>query len=1310
GARGSGTANAHYEPDRVVINLTKTRGAGSLAHEWWHALDNYFSRLGGERLGHLTEYRGTFISAAVREEIKRSFGSLTDAIAKSDFSKRSQNLDKKTGRNYWASKVEESARAFEGYVTDKLSETNRHNDYLANFNDYRTYMNENSIDLVDETYPYPLLNDAESINPAFDNLFSIIEERVNEETGSAVLFREDETDTPEQVNERFNDELQQQIDGTLPKGHIYRLGMPSEALLSRLTNLPIEMAASTLEVKSSRDYISNHPFDLKNIENLPNAIANPIAVFESDTNPNRTVVLTELTDKNGNNFIAVIDISRSRERNYNTINSIVSLYPKDSNIRIAKWFLGSNDSDIERDLLYWVDKKKALNWLSNNASDVRSVGLPFKSVANIVQNFENPKLSDENQSNVPEPDIRYLFIGEQGAKRLDESDIPVEYGQMIAGTRLLNLAYAKAAESDQIDPENIKYATGWERGADGKWRYEIPDIEIDMSVVDSTRTDKPVVVKLTDLAPARSEISRGGVRWTIGTEANTNLYKAFPELKKIKVELYRGSGNTFGEYSPAKRKIGLNIAYRGFVRETLIHEVQHAIQDIEGFVGGGSPEEIMKRMPSGSEYAYYEANLMYNNLSGEVEARNAARRRNMSAEERRDSLAKLTEDVARKDQLFLRNHLEDMPESSIFVNQKMPNSNEERTSTQLEELAGSDEQGERIREVLSRASGIAGRGNESATGEGQNTWSKERLLGQLEVDARQNGTWIEDIHSIVSKPLSRGNENEVYLSDDGKNVVKVNNLLLIDDEHRMDNFIDRLAAHNELFSDVPYRIIGFAENSVGEVGIVLEQPYLQDAVPATYNEIASFLRSQGFYRTDLSDDEVGWRNSDYELWDAEPKNVLRDGTGNLYFIDTVVNHRAAADTARDRTARSENIRTAAERLADSLHTPLRIVGDITELPEGSAARRRIQRGGNVKGWFDIPSGEVVLYLPNATTTEDARRTIFHEVVGHYGLRRLLGGEFDGFLDRVYRDANEDIRRDIIRRTNGNIVRLREATEEYIATLAERGFANEAEHTLWDKIKYALMEFLRRIGVRGFRLSDKELRYVLWKSYQNLTSPTLLDRAADIDMQNRLGVGNYQRGGVLHRAEINTDEINDRFNDELQQQIDGALPKGHVYRLGMPSDVLRSAGIPNLPIELSADRLQTKSREDYRRNHPFDLSEIKDLPRAINQPIAVFDSTKKDGSKVILTELQHDGSNFVAVVRVRRSDDIRRIDVEVNDIRSIYPKDHVKGVIDWFNSEDELLRWVDKPKAIRFISTQSTNLIAGGNEANSDRQVRSLSKR
>lgn len=54
GARGSGNAVAHYDSLRKVINLTKMRGAGSLAHEWWHGLDDYLGMKMGAR-GMLSE-------------------------------------------------------------------------------------------------------------------------------------------------------------------------------------------------------------------------------------------------------------------------------------------------------------------------------------------------------------------------------------------------------------------------------------------------------------------------------------------------------------------------------------------------------------------------------------------------------------------------------------------------------------------------------------------------------------------------------------------------------------------------------------------------------------------------------------------------------------------------------------------------------------------------------------------------------------------------------------------------------------------------------------------------------------------------------------------------------------------------------------------------------------------------------------------------------------------------------------------------------------------------------------------------------
>lgn len=181
----------------------------------------------------------------------------------------------------------------------------------------------------------------------------------------------------------------------------------------------------------------------------------------------------------------------------------------------------------------------------------------------------------------------------------------------------------------------------------------------------------------------------------------------------------------------------------------------------------------------------------------------------------------------------------------------------------------------------------------------------------------------------------------------------------------------------------------------------------------------------------------------------------------------------------------------------------------------------------------------------------------------------------------------------------------------------------------------------------------------------------------------------QKGDEGLSLQETSDAINVRFNEELKKQIEGTLPKGHIYSLGMPSNALRSAGVPNLPIELTARRLATKASQEYHSEHPFELSDIQNLPQAIAHPIAVFDSSTRSDSTVVLTELQDSrGVNFVVALRVVKSSTSRSLEIDVNGIRSIYPKDRVTSILKWITSGKML--WVDKKKALSWITTQLPN--------------------
>lgn len=190
GARGSGRAMAHYEPDKIVINLTKTMGAGTLAHEWWHAMDNYFARMRGQRHKYNTDRtgysydrtRGTY-SDEERREITDAFKELNTSIELSGYGERSKKYASLKS-SYWSRPTELGARAFEAWVNRKLSEKGTINDFLAT-----PPMAWENNGLTETYYPYPIESDFEKLDTAFENLFDTMQEKVDEETGNSALFR-----------------------------------------------------------------------------------------------------------------------------------------------------------------------------------------------------------------------------------------------------------------------------------------------------------------------------------------------------------------------------------------------------------------------------------------------------------------------------------------------------------------------------------------------------------------------------------------------------------------------------------------------------------------------------------------------------------------------------------------------------------------------------------------------------------------------------------------------------------------------------------------------------------------------------------------------------------------------------------------------------------------------------------------------------------------------------------------------------------------------------------------------------------------
>lgn len=264
--------------------------------------------------------------------------------------------------------------------------------------------------------------------------------------------------------------------------------------------------------------------------------------------------------------------------------------------------------------------------------------------------------------------IRFSLAGERGAAAADKAEERT--------ARMDNLSVARKMEEEKKDAKAIKMATGWERGADGKWRYEIPDAKIK----DTMDVGGGHIVKRYE----DDMLWNGGKLFDVIDAPE--LFKAYPQLKGVRIDTdaIMNDMPSHGEYDSKTNTITIHADELKYMNDILNHEIQHAIQGIEGFAAGGSPTtirgEVKKRFnevtkqikqlrAEGKEdeaktlieknrglYNAYMKNddfNSYKSLAGEVEARNVQERMNMTPEERRKTLAESTEDVARKDQIFL---------------------------------------------------------------------------------------------------------------------------------------------------------------------------------------------------------------------------------------------------------------------------------------------------------------------------------------------------------------------------------------------------------------------------------------------------------------------------------------------------------------------------------------------------------------------------------------------------------------------------------------------------------------------------------
>ena len=296
-------------------------------------------------------------------------------------------------------------------------------------------------------------------------------------------------------------------------------------------------------------------------------------------------------------------------------------------------------------------------------------------------------------------------------------------------------------------------------------------------------------------------------------------------------------------------------------------------------------------------------------------------------------------------------------------------------------------------------------------------------------------------------------------------------------------------------------------------------------------------------------------------WINQGKITNVDKEKALHFIEALQPHAGTTITSEELLSAANVVKDfetlqlsapekAKHQAANDLARQMHVEGEVEVVTSTDALTGRQAKA---KGWYDVRTGKVTIVLPNNKNAADVRETVFHEVVAHKGLRNLVGEEhFNTFLDNVYNNAEEGIKQTIDemaeKKYNGD---KRKATEEYMAHLAEDGeYVKPENQGFFAKVRNFLTDLLRKVGIKlGFKLTDNDLRYILWRSWKGLAERdggSVFEKAEDVKMQHELGQTDEARSasgenGIMFRE--GSDELKDvveKMKADVERLHEGEL--------------------------------------------------------------------------------------------------------------------------------------------------------------------------
>ena len=904
--------------------------------------------------------------------------------------------------------------------------------------------------------------------------------------------------------------------------------------------------------------------------------------------------------------------------------------------------------------------------------------------------------------------IREQFIGEKGAERADHADE--------VNTRLDNLSVAREMEAEKKDAKAIKMATGWERGADGKWRYEIADMkEFDRNGNLLYRKHHPDYARyielqdkelknlfeegeeLTDKEREEYEaLSKKYESDTFGGEKLDNnhtleayvdapeLFKAYPELKNVGLRFENTGGNEIASYryissvfDVDKDDVGEIVVNTGKVskntrtrevKSAVLHEMQHAIQEIEGFAGGGSPKSMQKRFEAAKE---------------EWRARAWADALRYKADEMGEHYNQAAVEKALIDEY-----------------KEMGMDNDEWMPDRETRMKGFNyfARGYADRSMDSDIKNF--RLNESTRADFSPYVEYTRLGGEVEsrnVERRMGMSAEERRASLAAETEDVSREDQIFLtSGDGGNA---NSEML--QETGTENDYSEFAKEHGVDADmVKDYALGIKTGNLQKANFALTEIRRTMRVANRGMKLSEFGKLFRPVQKELAE-----RYGDIE--------VLRQE-----YIDAEMRERGVMEAARKRAeeeaakrkARADELRLLPEEELDRRYF------EAVERGDDAAAREMLDEAARRKGYGDTESeyqGVGAWSAPSNPGYESdaARRADVEDNAPDVNVEDIALG-YSLVDENYWHEPRKYMQTDAtavesVNAINDAMAAIRRGEKDVkvkvyraVPSSVKEGKLRNGDWVTPSRA-YAKMHGENRLE-GDYRIIEDEVPVnELWwdgndsrewgfddgkgYKYKNVENSRKLNDLVTRDDNGEIIAPSKRFDenveDVRYRTSEELDQINQKFNERLDELVSNPNQKDKVLHLGRSSEFLKDGGVSDAEIVLDYDKLVRKSSENYSNHHPYSAEDIHDLPIAVHNPIALFENTNGKGGFVILTELKKDGRNFIAALRTTEQNRKGGVLLTVNEITTLYPKE-VRGIIHWINQGK--ITNVDKEKALHFI--------------------------